>query len=79
MAVLPLTDKVAIARLLLDDPTWENPNRGRDEMAGDFAYLAEEDPIGAAGLMLQEEQDKDNEQDLQIDTEISRQLVDAQI
>lgn len=79
MAVLPLTDKVAVARVLLGDPTWENPNRGKEEMGRDFAYLAEEDQIGAAGLMLQEEQDKDNEQDLQIDTEISRQLVVAHI
>jgi hypothetical protein len=79
LAILPLTDRTAIARILLGDPDWVCPQRSKAEIGEDFVYLSEEDQLAAAGLHLQKEQDKDNEQDLLVDMEISRQMSDTHL
>lgn len=84
MVQLPLIaahtqSRVEIARILLQDPTWENATRSRTEIEETFLYLSEEDQATAATALLEAEQNKDLQQDKTVDAEISRQLSQTQI
>ena len=63
------TDKLSIARAILEDPTWTNPNCPRADLDVDFAVFRESDPHDAAFRHLQREQQQDADTDLRVDAD----------
>lgn len=63
------TDKLSIARAILEDPTWANPESPRADMDVDFAVFREEDPYNAAFRHLQREHQQDVDTDLHVDVD----------
>ncbi|KAH8174992.1 fungal zn(2)-Cys(6) binuclear cluster domain-containing protein [Sarocladium implicatum] len=79
LAVETKTRSIDIARALLGNANWVNPERSQDQMNRHYLYIQDEDPITASAELLRVEHEKDNEMEMQVDADISRRLGQAQV
>ncbi|KAM5350055.1 hypothetical protein ACJ41O_006560 [Fusarium nematophilum] len=77
LAVSRASDKLSIAREILQDPTWTNPDRPSTDVEVDFAALREEGPRYAAFRHIQREHQQDADTDRRVDADFDRRIAQA--
>lgn len=77
LAVNQVTDRLAVARAILEDPAWMIPVRPKADVDKEFAVLRGEDPQSDAFHHMQREQQQDLDTDRLVDEAVNTKIAET--